>query len=34
MAMNAAAVLVFFVPADFIWRPTRMQVSVKKEESG
>ena len=29
MAMNAAAVLavlIFFVPPEFIWRPTRMQV--------
>jgi cellulose synthase/poly-beta-1,6-N-acetylglucosamine synthase-like glycosyltransferase len=34
MAMNSAAllaILIFVVPPKFIWRPTRMQVPVKKE---
>jgi cellulose synthase/poly-beta-1,6-N-acetylglucosamine synthase-like glycosyltransferase len=34
MAMNTAALLallIFFVPPEFIWRPTQMQVSVKKK---
>jgi hypothetical protein len=34
MAMNTAALLallIFFVPPEFIWRPTQMQVPVKKK---